>query len=430
MIEERKIIQIEETGPKQTVSGKRKTLRILLILIFLAGGIFAWFWFHGAAEAVAVKDPDTAQVRKGRFVSTTEASGTVVLPRQVEIVSPEEGYTRNLMVEEGSEVEAGEVLVEIEVPDLKDDLDEVVVDLAQARIELENLEHDYDYEVESLERTILRLKDDIAEAEEDAATMKALAELKSSRESDYEDALDLLESLGEDLEDAQSGLESTRSSKVLALRKQQAAINQLEVDYEIVLGDIEENRIKSPIAGEVLEINDYLYIPGSLIEQSDSLFTVADRSEVYMDFDVYEQYVGLLELGGGMTVTVGTSTMEAEITRIGKVATMDTDGLSAMIEVRAVPLTEQTLTPGASAVATITLSVQDDVLTLPRGSWLTTGGQEYVYIVDGNRAVKTEVVLGEIQGTSVEILSGLRAGDEVITGSYQNYIDQDEIVLK
>ena len=157
---------------------------------------------------------------------------------------------------------------------------------------------------------------------------------------------------------------------------------------------------------------------------------MADRREVYIDFDVYEQYVSLLEIGGDMTVTVGTSTMEAEITKIGKVATMDTDGLAAMIEVRAVPLTEQTLTPGASAVATITLSVQNDVLTLPRGSWLTTGGQEYVYVVDGNRAVKTEVVLGEIQGTDVEILSGLKAGDEVITGSYQNYIDQDEVVLK
>ena len=430
MVEERKIIQIEESGPRKSASGKRKTLITLLALLALAGGIFAWFWTGGASDVVIVKNPDTAQVKKGQFVSTTEASGTVVLPRQVEIVSPEEGYTRNLMVEEGSEVEAGEVLVEIEIPDLQDNLDEVVVDLAQARIELENLENDYSYAIQTLERTILRLKDDITEAEEDAATMKSLADLKSSRQSDYEDALDTLEALEEDLEDAEAEHISTLSSKEIALRKQQAAIDQLQVDYEIVLGDIEENRIKSPIAGEVLEINEYLYITGSLIEQSDSLFTVADRSEVYIDFDVYEQYVGLLEVGGDMTVTVGTSTMKAEITKIGKVATMDSDGLSAMIAVRAVPLTDQTLTPGASAVATITLSVQDDVLTLPRGSWLTTGGQKYVYVVQGNKAVKTEVVLGEIQGTSVEILSGLKAGDEVITGSYQSYIDQDEVVLK
>ncbi len=430
MVEERKIIQIEESGPRKSAAGKRKTLWTLLVVLAMAGGMFAWFWYRGGTDLVTVREPDTAQVKKGRFVSTTEASGTVVLPRQVEIVSPEEGYTRNLMVEEGSEVEAGQVLVEIEVPDLEDDLDEIIVDLAQARIELENQEHSYSYEIETLERTVLRLKDDIVEAEEDAQAMKALADLKSSRESDYEDALDVLEELEEELEDTEAALVATRSSKEIALRKQQAAIDQLQVDYDIALGDIEENRIKSPIEGEVLEINEYLYISGSLIEQSDSLFTVADRSEVYIDFDVYEQYVGLLEIGGDMSVTVGTSTMDAEITRIGKVATMDTDGLSAMIEVRAVPLTEQTLTPGASAVATITLSIQDDVLTLPRGSWLTTGGQKYVYVVQGNRAVKTELVLGEIQGARVEILSGLKAGDTVITGSYQSYIDQDEVVLK
>jgi len=157
---------------------------------------------------------------------------------------------------------------------------------------------------------------------------------------------------------------------------------------------------------------------------------VADRSQVYIDFDVYEQYAGLLEIGGRMTVTVGTTTMEAEIIRIGKIATLDTDGLSAMISVRARPLTEQTLTPGASAVATITLSVEEDVLLLPRGAWLTTGGQKYVYLAEDGRAVKTAVTLGEIQGTDVEILTGLAAGDRVITSGYQNFIDQDVIELK
>lgn len=430
MNEEKKIIQLDEVGPKISKSKKRRNLLVLLFILLLTAGIFSGFYFAGKRDTVSVKDYVTSRVSQGQFVSTTEASGTVILPTQVEIASPDEGYTMTLNVEEGDVITKTDVLAELDVPDLDDSFNELTVDLEQAKIELENLENTYYYNIKQLERDLERLDADIREAREDVQTMKELAALKSSRESDYEDALDVLEGLEEEYEDSIAGLDSSTASRDIALRKQQAVINQLQVDMDIVQDDIEENRIKSPIEGEVLSINEDLYIKGSLIEQSESLFIVADRGEVYIDFDVYEQYVNLLEPGGEMTVTVGTTTMNAEILKIGKIATMDTDGLSAMISVRAKPLTDQTLTPGASAVATITLSVQEDVLLLPRGSWLTTGNQKYVYVVKNGKAYKTEIVLGEIQGNDVEILSGVDEGDTVITGSYQTYIDQKVIALK
>lgn len=430
MNEEKTIIQIEDVGPKASREKKKRNLLVLLFILVLAAGIALWFWHSGSKNMFVLKEYTTAQVRQGQLISTTEASGTVVLPTQVEIVSPEDGYTIALYVEEGDVVEKNTVLAELEVPDLEDDLSELTVDLEQARIQLESLENDYYFQIEQYKRELIRLDKDITEAEEDVQTMKSLAELKSSRESDYEDAQDTLEALEEEREDTQADLESSISSRDFSLRKQQAAINQYQVDLNIVLDDMEDMRIKSPIDGEVLEINEYLYISGSMLEQSDELFTVADRSDVFIDFDVYEQYVNLLVPGGDMTVTIGTSTMKAKIIKIGKVATMDSDGLSAMISVRAEPITDQTLTPGASAVATITLSVQDKVLLLNRGSWLTTGNQKYIYVIRDGSAYKSEVVLGEIQGTDVEILDGVNAGDIVITGSYQTYIDQDVIALK
>ena len=427
---EKTIIQMDDVKPKTSRVKRMRNLLVLFSVLAIAAGILLWFSYAGNQNRVTVKEYATAQVRKGQFVSTTEASGTVILPTQVEIVSPEDGYTVRLHVEEGDLIGPADVLVELEVPDLEDDLSVLTVDLEQAQIELESLESEYLFKIEQYQRDLLRLDADIIEAEEDVQTMKELSTLKSSRESDYEDALDTLEALAEEREDTQADLDSAVRSRDISLRKQQAAINQFQVDRTILLKDMEEMRIKSPIKGEVLEINEDLFIPGSLIEQSDELFTVADRSSVYIDFDVYEQYVNLLEPGGEMTVTIGTSTMKAQILKVGRIATMDSDGLSAMISVRAEPVTDLTLTPGASAVATITLSVQDDVLLLPRGSWLTTGNQKYVYVVRDDRAYKTAVVLGEIQGTDVEILDGVEAGDTVITGSYQAYIDQDEIVLK
>ncbi len=427
---EKKIIQIEEVKPKTSKEKKRRRYLGVVVFLLLASGAVLFLWTSAKPDSYSIKSYESSVVKAGTFVSTTEASGTVVLPTQVEIVSTMDAYASELIASEGDQINPEDILAVLDVPDLDDELDDLTLSYKQAVIELESLEKSADFTIASLTRSVSRLERDVEEAREDADAMKALAELKSSRQSDYETALDTLEDYTEQLEDARAELEEAAVSKDIDLRKQQAAINQLQVNIAAVEEDIEENRIKSPISGEVLSLNEDLAIKSSLIEQSDSLFVVADRSDVYIDFDVYEQYAGLLEIGGTMTVTIGTGSMKAEITKIGKIATMDTDGLSAMITVRARPDTDLTLTPGASAVASITLDVQDGVLTLPRGSWLTTGNQKYAYVIDGNRAVKTKVVIGDIQGNSVEIISGLKAGDEVITGSYQNYIDQDEVLLK
>jgi HlyD family secretion protein len=430
MIAEKKIIQIDEVKPKTSKEIKKRKIIVFIALLVIVAGISISIWNSAKAKSITVRDYDSSILRSGQFISTTEASGTVILPKQVEIVSPREGYALDLLVEEGDQITTQDVLAVLNVPDLEDEQNDLTLRLKQAVIELESLESSYSFNTQNLERTISRLDADILEAEEDVQSMSALVELRSSRQSDYESALDVLEDLQEQKEDAMADLEESHISQDIALRKQQAVIDQLDVDLASVIEDIEECSIKSPIDGEVLSLNESLSIKSSLIEESDSLFVVADRSDVYIDFDVYEQYSSLLEVGGQMTVTIGTSTMNATITKIGKIATMDTDGLSAMISVRARPETTLTLTPGASAVASIILVVQEDVLLLPRGSWLTTGNQKYVYLIDGDRAIKTKITLGEIQGNDVEILDGLNEGDEIITGSYQNYIDQDEISLK
>jgi HlyD family secretion protein len=429
-MEQERIINIDNVGP--AASKKKKIGRIvtLAVVIAVSAAVFFFFRLSASAETISIKTYTLTKVYSGELVSTTEASGTVVLPTQVTIVSTEDGYADELLTEEGDLITTEDVMAILDVPDLDDKYDALTVSLKQAVIELESVETDYEFQIKDLVLKLERLEDDILEAQEDVRSFKELAELKSSRQTDFEDAEDALEALSEQKEDYEISLDETRVKKDIALRKQQASIDQIEVNLTNTISDIEDTRIKSPIAGEVLSINEDLAIPGSSIESTDSLFIVADRTNSFIDFDVYEQYADLLKIGGEMTVTIGSDTMKAEIVKIGKIATMDSDGLSAMISVRARPITEESLTPGASAVASITLGVEENVLMLPRGSYLTTGSQKWVYKVEDNKAVKTEVTFGQMEGTEVEILSGLATGDSIITSSYQSFIDEQQIELK
>ena len=429
-MEQERIINVKNVTPSGSRKKRRGRIIAVVVIAAIAAGSYLFFRIKSPVETISIHSYTSATAEYGQLVSTTEASGTVVLPRQVTIVSPVEGYADKLFTEEGSYVTQSDILATLDAPGLENTRDDLTVSLNQALIELESIKNDYNYQIKSIKIQLARLKTDMEDAAEDVMTLKQLSELKSSRKADYEDAVDMYEGLKEQNEDLEISLEETMAKMDIAVRKQQASIDKIQTSLNHTLEDIEETRIKSPIEGEVLTVNESLAIPGSLIGKTDVLFTVADRTESYIDFDVYEQYADQLKPGGTMTVTIGSGTMQAEIVKIGKIATMDSDGLSAMVSVRAKPVTEESLTPGASAVASINLGLQDHVLLLPRGAYLTTGSMKWVYRIEEGKAYKTEVTLGMVEGNSVEVLSGLKSGDEIITSSYQNFIDEDVVEIK
>ncbi len=429
-MEQERIINVKNVTPSGSRKKRRGRIIAVVVIAAIAAGSYLFFRIKSPVETISIHSYTSATAEYGQLVSTTEASGTVVLPRQVTIVSPVEGYADKLLTEEGAYVTRNDILATLDAPDLENTRDDLTVSLNQALIELESIKNDYNYQIKSIKIQLARLKTDMEDAAEDVMTLKQLSELKSSRKADYEDAVDMYEGLKEQNEDLEISLEETTAKMDIAVRKQQASIDKIQTSLNHILEDIEETRIKSPIEGEVLTVNESLAIPGSLIGKTDVLFTVADRTESYIDFDVYEQYADQLKPGGTMTVTIGSETMQAEIVKIGKIATMDSDGLSAMVSVRAKPVTKESLTPGASAVASINLGLQEHVLLLPRGAYLTTGSMKWVYRVEEGKAYKTEVTLGTVEGNSVEVLSGLKSGDKIITSSYQNFIDEDVIEIK
>ena len=430
MAEMRKIIQVEDSAPLISKKKKRNAYITLGILVIVITVIFLTVFYSTRAKVVTIGNFTIATVDSGDLTTSTEASGTVVLPTQVSLVNMAEGYASEIFVMVGDSIDETTILAKIDVPDLEESRDDLENSLETASMELEEIELSHEYTIRELETNLLRKNDDLIEAALNVDEQQELLNLQSSRVSDYEAALEQMEQVQEEKEDIELNLERQMKQGELSIRKQKAQINQLLVSLERVNEDISNAQISSPIAGKVLELNEDLTVPGSLINQNAQFFTIADTLDVYIDLEVYEQYSSSLIIGGNMELLISSNIIEAEITQIGQVASMAADGLAATITVRAKPIGDSDLTPGASAVAEIPLGTKENTMLLPRGSYLTTGSQKYVYKVDGDRAYKTEVTFGEIQGTQVEVISGLEPGDRIIISSYQNFIDRDTIELK
>lgn len=80
----------------------------------------------------------------------------------------------------------------------------------------------------------------------------------------------------------------------------------------------------------------------------------------------------------------------------------------------------------------LTLSAEKQALLLPRGGFFQQTGGNWIFKLnsDGTIAYKTDIQLGGQNPDYYEIFSGLKEGDKVVTSSYENYENMQELVLK
>lgn len=426
------IIQEDKIKTFRSPSERRQrriaVIVVAVVLVLAAGG---YFLLAPREEVYHLRDYDTAVVQRGDLAQITQASGTVTIPVTLSVLSPETGYAAVLVVQEGEAVTEDQLLARLDVPDLEDELEDLEADL---RVKEQNLASSIEedrFALQKFEQSLKYLEEDIVEAEQEIVRMEQLVAINASRQSELEAAEEELEALLRERKGLELDIEEKQVLSVLSQDSQRASIEQNRTAIQRLERRVAEASIQSPMDGEVLEVETTLAVPGSLITANQNLFSIADRSSAIVELEVSETYSSLLEPGQQVELTVGSRQLSGTITGVGKVAVASSDGIGSTVTVKVRPdSAAETLVPGATVVGELQVGVQQDVLYLSRGPYLTTGSQRYLYVVEGDTAVKREVSFGTIQGNDIVILRGVEAGGEVIVSGYQNYIEYQTVKLK
>ncbi len=80
----------------------------------------------------------------------------------------------------------------------------------------------------------------------------------------------------------------------------------------------------------------------------------------------------------------------------------------------------------------LSLSDETKALLVPKGGFFQQTGGNWIFKVseDGSKAYKVDVQLGRQNPDYYEVISGLKPGDKVVTSSYENYGNMQELVFK
>lgn len=373
--------------------------RLLLATLALAVGVGLFLGFRPQPLEV-----DVGQARRAPLRATLEQEGrTRVLDRYV-VTAPVSGYARRLQLEAGQVVARGATLAELE-PARSDALDprrraEALARVAGAEAAVSATEQRAKAATSAAELAqaelqrvrALREQGHLSVAAQDRAASEAQRATAEQRAAQYAVA------------GARHELEAARS----LLR------------YPERGGAADLVTLRAPVAGKVLRI---VHKSEGMVASGQPLLEIGDPAALEVEVDLLS--ADAVRIRPGMRVVFerwgGTGALEGVVRVIEpagftKVSALGVEEQRVWVIVRfSSPTTQwQGLGDGYRVEASFILWEGQDVLQIPASALFREGDGWAVYAVEQGRAVKRLVQLGQRNGLSAEIRTGIQAGDKVI----------------
>jgi HlyD family secretion protein len=416
---------------------------------YAAGGtlllvILCWLIFGNHASTLKVnKDELTvSDVSRTEFKDYVRTNGQV-MPIQVVQVSPEEGgIVIEKVVEEGSMVHKGDVIVRLSNSNLDLQILNAEAELAEKQNLLRNTQV-------AMQQDRLNNQTEQAQLEMDTHRKQRTYEQNKRL---YQEKLISKEDYMQSKEDYQ--LSAKKRSLVSKRLKQDSLYRSVQMDQmEDNLQNMRRNvvlvrqrkdklEVRSAIDGELGLLDVEL---GQSIQPGQKIGQLNDLSDYKVQAQIDEHYIDRVRQGLTATFTRG------ERQRVGTTTGKDggTSGIKQYrLQVRKVyPEVRdgkfrcdfifkgerpENIRTGQTYYIDLELGQPEQAVLIPRGTFFQTTGGQWIFVLDksGSKAYRRKIRIGRQNPQYYEVLEGLEPGERVVTSGYEAFKDNEVLVLK
>ncbi|MBD1582824.1 efflux RND transporter periplasmic adaptor subunit [Pseudoalteromonas sp. S16_S37] len=400
--------------------GKRFVIMSIAAVV-IAASAHALMNTSNAQRSIAKDEVKVAAVELGNLVRDIAATGKIVAANAPQVYSPEQGVI-TLLVKAGDKVIEGQNIAKVLSPELQNALQQQNSEVQRLTGELERKKLEARRETLNLNKLL-----DLAQVELSAAereNRRAQLSIKKSLISqiDLEKAVDDLSRAKLTFKHAQHEVELAKDTLAFELKSAQSTLQRQQLVIKELERKVNNLDIKASVTGIV---GNLLVQPQALVSQNQALMTLVDLSAFEAQLQVPESYANELGLGMQVELKIGQNEVIGELSAISpevnqrEVTTrvrFSQDGLSGIRQ-------NQRLS------ARILLENKQNVLKVKRGSFLESGGN-FVYRVKDGHAQKTDVQIGAVSINAVEVITGLKAGDQIVISSYTPFQHAEQIMLR
>jgi HlyD family secretion protein len=365
----------------------------------------------------------TAPVETGDVAATLTAAGTVIPGHEAVITSPIQSTIRRVALVVGARVQPGQTILE---------LDKELAASSLAKLDDEQLRNqNKNSQLQlTLERTLTDLQ-----------ALQQAQELKvSSLQSALRDEQHLLEIGGGTAEAVRQAelnlrvarLEAARLQRQLANQRQANVADRRELGYTVSMQQrsiaelatkLRQADISSQQPGVLTWVNDNL---GTTVQAGDALARVADLSRFRVRATISDAYADQLHPGDAVLVRLGPGTdLPGTVASISPAVDKGVVTFYATLQQDHHPALRANLRADVFVVT----RAHRGVLRVKNGPFYQGGQEQSVFVLAEGRAVRRVVRFGDSNTDYVQVLSGLRTGEEIIVSDTKTYVDTPELTV-
>ena len=365
-----------------------------------------------------------SNVEEGEFNDYVSLSGTVQPMTTMQLSPLESGVVERVVAEEGTTVKAGDVILEMTNKQLSMQILQSEADLAEKQNILRNTLISMEQERLSLRQEMLMLDLEVTRKQRAYEQNKELLneelvarEVYLQSKEDYELAL------------SRRSLVRERQKQDSLYRTVQVAqldenLRSMQPNMQLIRERVDNLKVKAPIDGEVGMLNVVL---GQTLSQGSAIGQINDLSAYKVTAMVDEHYIDRVVTG--LTASFMRQDNSYDML-LRKVYPEVRDGKFKVDLTFGGELPDNIRT-GQTYNLNLQLGQPVEAVYIPRGAFFQKTGGRWIYVVDetGEKAYRRDIRIGRQNPRYYEILDGLAPGEKVITSSYDNFGDNEVLIL-
>jgi len=413
---------------RQSARGKRRLRKYLyagLGLAILLTTTLGLSRLKPAALGVERSTLVIETVKRGSVLRQVRGPGTLV-PEDVRVIAAStQGRVERIMVQPGAEVRADTVLLQLSNPELAQVAMDAEYQLRAAEADTKNLRVRLESERMSQQAAAASVKADYEQSRLQSDTNETLAKdglipglsVKLSRVKTAE--------LANRYRIEEQRLDVNLRSTQAQLAAQQARVLQHQALSQLKRGQVRALTVQAGTDGVLQEMQAEV---GQEINPGTVLARVAEPSHLKAQLKITETQAKDVQVGQSASIDTHNGIIKGHVSRIDPAVQEGTVAVDVALD-GALP---QGARPDLSVDGTIELELLDNVLYMGRPA--TGQAQSTISLfkleADGQSAARVQVKLGRSSVSTIEVLEGLREGDQVILSDTSAWDNHERIRLK
>lgn len=393
-------------------------LAFLIIFVLISSG--------GSSKLNVQKERITiSTVEKGIFQENIPVNGVVLPITTIYLDALEGGRVEEKFVEDGAIMEKGEPILRLSNTDLELSLINQETAVYNLLTQMQISQNAAQQNTINKLNNLTEVENSLIEARRVYQLNKKLYEKRAIGKQELIEAENNYNYQKQRMELAEQVLRQDSVARKQAMNQAQDSYQRTRQALELMRKKVGDLVVRAPVAGQLTSLNAEIgqsKVKGERLGQIDVLSGYKVRA------DIDEHYISRIYPGQRGTFSFDGETYQLEIK---KVYTQVVNG-KFQVDMHFVDEVPEDIRRGQTLQIRLALSQEKEAVLIPRGGFFQETGGNWIFKVseDGETAYRTPIELGNQNTEHYEVLSGLEPGDKVITSSYDNYGEIEELVLE